>query len=202
MSAGASLAGAVLAGALAPASLAAQESLPALSFLDIEAGAPVEAVRARIRAADGSFNCDTSRNDPRVTDCRGSFTADDGAGVEVWLSAIDGTCGIITLSTPLDNDLLQSWRSELVQRYGQVGARAQGPQWTEEWVRRGQMLRIVWRIDGGQKRISVSLVDGRTLDGWRPTAAARPAAPSRRGARASSPPRDSAQSLEPPLSRP
>lgn len=190
-------------GLCTPGLLAAQddEALLPLTFLDVAAGASVEEVRARVRAADGAFACNTSRNDSRVQDCRGSFTADDGASVEIWLSAINGTCGVVTLSAPLDSSLLDTWRADVRERYGQVGARAQGPQWTEEWIRAGQMLRITWRVDGAQKRVSVSLVDGRTLDNWSPPAASR-RSPTPRAGRASSPPRDSAQSLEPPLSRP
>jgi len=185
-----------------PATVVAQspELLP-LTFLEVAAGASVDEVAARVRAADGRFSCGTSKTDKRVQDCRGSFTADDGAAVEVWLSAIDGTCGIVTLSAPLDAALLDAWRTDARARYGQVGARAQGPQWTEEWIRRGQMLRITWRTDGSQKRVSVSLVDGRTLDRWQPTLRAKPAA-TRKAEPANSPRTDSAQSLEPPLSRP
>ena len=51
-------------------------------------------------------------------------------------------------------------------QYGQVGARAQGTQWMMQWVRRGRMLRLTWRQERGDKVASVSLVDGRVLDGW------------------------------------
>jgi hypothetical protein len=35
-----------------------------------------------------------------------------------------------------------------------------------QWVRRGRMLRLTWRMERGQKVASVSLVDGRVLDDW------------------------------------
>jgi hypothetical protein len=36
----------------------------------------------------------------------------------------------------------------------------------QQWVRRGRMLRLTWRLERGEKVASVSLVDGRVLDGW------------------------------------
>ena len=47
-----------------------------------------------------------------------------------------------------------------------------------QWVRRGRMLRLTWRKERGDKVASVSLVDGRVLDGWgrdRARSVARPA---------------------------
>jgi len=35
-----------------------------------------------------------------------------------------------------------------------------------QWVRRGRMLRLTWRLEGTGKVASVSLVDGRVLDNW------------------------------------
>ena len=35
-----------------------------------------------------------------------------------------------------------------------------------QWVRRGRMLRLTWRTERGERTASVSLVDGRVLDGW------------------------------------
>jgi hypothetical protein len=35
-----------------------------------------------------------------------------------------------------------------------------------QWVRRGRMIRLTWRLERGEKIVSVSLVDGHVLDGW------------------------------------
>lgn len=147
---------------------AAQETAPALSplaFLGFRAGIPVDSIASAVKAAGGGLVCRKATVDPRVRDCR-AVIAEGDAPVELWLSAIDGTVAIMTLSTALESNRLDDWRRDLETRYGQVNARAQGPQWMLQWVRRGQMLRLTWRIDGGQKRVSVSLVDGPILDGW------------------------------------
>jgi hypothetical protein len=42
----------------------------------------------------------------------------------------------------------------------------QGTQRMLQWVRRGRMIRLTWRMEGGAQVASVSLVDGRVLDNW------------------------------------
>jgi hypothetical protein len=86
--------------------------------------------------------------------------------VDLWLSAIDSATGVLTLSSPLSGVELDAWRSGLEGAFGVVDASVQGTQWMLQWVRRGQMLRLTWRIDNGAKVASVSLVDGHVLDEW------------------------------------
>jgi hypothetical protein len=98
--------------------------------------------------------------------------------VDVWVSAIDSAAGVITLSTLVAPDQLDRLRQDLQDRYGQVGQKVQGTQRMLQWVRRGRMLRLTWRRERSGKVASVSLVDGRVLDGWgrvrRPIPATRP----------------------------
>jgi hypothetical protein len=79
---------------------------------------------------------------------------------------MDSAAGVITLSAGLDSASLRSWRRELERRYGEVPAKTQGGQSMLQWVRRGRMLRLTWRTERGELTASVSLVDGRVLDGW------------------------------------
>jgi hypothetical protein len=44
--------------------------------------------------------------------------------------------------------------------------RVQGNQSMLQWVRRGRMMRLTWRLEGREKIASVSLVDGHVLDSW------------------------------------
>jgi hypothetical protein len=150
-----------------------------LSFLGITAGESLDSLTALIKADGGTLLCNASRSDPRVRDCRATYLV-EGTPIDLWLSSIDGTVAIVTLATPLDQNLLTTWRTDLETRYGRGLAKAQGPQWMLQWVRQNRMLRLVWRIDGGERRISVSLVDGPSLDGWSAphTATRRSAAPS------------------------
>jgi hypothetical protein len=72
----------------------------------------------------------------------------------------------MTLSGTLDRDQLEHWRGTLQKQYGRVGMRIQGKQSMEQWVRRGRMIRLTWRLERGTKVASVSLVDGHVLDSW------------------------------------
>lgn len=89
-----------------------------------------------------------------------------GRPLALWLSAIDSVSGVLMLSSPVTGVELDSLKQGLERSYGAVNARAQGGLWMQQWVRQGRMLRLTWRIEKGEKIASVSLIDGRVLDGW------------------------------------
>jgi hypothetical protein len=157
----------LLANTSAAASPAPRDTA-ALEFHGFRAGARLEEIDARVRKLEGgSLRCEGAKADRRVTECRGTFSDPElGGTVKLWLSAIDSVAGIITISRGLDSSQLDRWKGDIVARYGQVGARAQGAQWMMQWVRRGRMLRLTWRAEKHSKTASVSLVDGRVLDAW------------------------------------
>jgi hypothetical protein len=139
-----------------------------LQFLGFRAGARLEELDAQLRRLGGqALACRRSRRDPRVTECRGSVIEPElGGAVDVWVSAIDSAAGVITISGVLDLERLEQWRDALQQRYGSVGPSVQGAQRMLQWVRRGRMLRLTWRLERTGKVTSVSLVDGKVLDEW------------------------------------
>jgi len=165
-----------------PATVAsAQPDTTALEFLGFRAGARLDELSAQLqRMGGGPLRCRRSRVDRRVMECRASLREPQlGGVVELWVSAIDSAAGVITLSGLVAPDQLDRWRQVLQDRYGRVGPRVQGAQRMLQWVRRGRMLRLTWRLEGLGKVASVSLVDGRVLDDWgrtRPSPAARPLA--------------------------
>jgi len=160
-----------LAGFARPATATPTQVAPdtsTLQFHGFRAGARLDEIDALVRRLEGGrLRCDRAKADRHVTECRGRFTDPElGGGVALWISAIDSVAGIITLRSDVAGDHLDRWRDGLVTRYGKVGARAQGTQWMMQWVRRGRMLRLTWRLERGEKVASVSLVDGRVLDAW------------------------------------
>ena len=164
-----------------PATVAsAQPDTTALEFLGFRAGARLDELSAQLRRMGGGpLRCRRSRVDRRVMECRAALREPQlgGAAVELWVSAIDSLAGVITLSGMVAPDQLDRWRQGLQDRYGRVGPRVQGTQRMLQWVRRGRMLRLTWRLEKSGKVASVSLVDGRVLDDWgraRPSPAARP----------------------------
>ena len=152
-----------------PAVAGAQTAtLPPLSFLGFEAGAPLDAVGRQVVALGGTrLRCDRARRDRAVRECRAVVVHPAfGRPLELWLSAIDSSSGVLMLSSPVSGVELDAWRADLETAFGVVDANVQGPQWMLQWVRQGRMLRLTWKIENGAKVASVSLVDGRVLDSW------------------------------------
>jgi hypothetical protein len=131
-------------------------------------GAPLQEVASTVNELDGGrLRCDRSTVDTRVNECRATLTLPQvSEPLELWLSAIDSASGVMTIAGNLAPDELDMLRAELERKYGRVGAKVQNDQWMMQWVRKGTMLRLTWRARQGAKAASLSLVDGRVLDGW------------------------------------
>jgi hypothetical protein len=163
-----------------PTVACAQPDTTALEFLGFRAGARVDELNAQLRRMGGTpLRCHRSKVDRRVMECRAALSEPDlGGRVELWVSTIDSAAGVITLSGMVAPGQLDRWRQALQERYGRVGPKVQGTQRMLQWVRRGRMLRLTWRLERSGKMASVSLVDGRVLDDWGrargPSPAARP----------------------------
>jgi hypothetical protein len=139
-----------------------------LQFLGFRAGAPLEELTRQLRSVGGGpLRCRRSRADRRISDCRGVIRSSyDERSIELWISAVDSLAGVMTLSGRVDSTQLEVWQRTLEERYGLVGLRKQGGQSMLQWVRRGRMIRLTWRLERGEQVASVSLVDGHVLDGW------------------------------------
>jgi hypothetical protein len=143
----------------------AQDTTP-LAFLGIRAGVPLGELSVELRRRHGHLRCRRSKSDAMVRECRGILPDSVAGELAVWVSTIDSTAGVVTLSAPLSATALGLWQDDLSQRYGKVKAVAQGAQRMMQWVRRGRMLRLTWRAEKTGTTASVSLVDGRVLDRW------------------------------------
>jgi hypothetical protein len=139
-----------------------------LEFLGFRAGAGLGELAAHLQGQGApQLRCWQSRTDPRVHECRASLSHQEfGGKVTLWISAIDSLAGVMMLSAAVETDQLARWRAVLEEKYGRVGTKVQGTQSMLQWVRRGRMLRLTWRAERGRRVASVSLVDGRVLDGW------------------------------------
>jgi hypothetical protein len=169
---------------LAPTLLGANAATTApdtagLQFLGFRVGAGLDELQLHLRGIGGSrMRCRQSRVDRRVSECRAVLKDRESGGlVELWVSAMDSLAGVITLSGVVAPRQLERWRETLEGSYGRVGARIQGTQSMLQWVRRGRMIRLTWRLERGVKVASVSLVDGHVLDGWGRSGSAASARP-------------------------
>ena len=158
---------AIPARAATPSPVAADTA--ALEFHGFRAGAHLSELQALVRSLDGgALRCERAKADRRVSECRATLDDAPGLGgpVTLWVSAVDSVASVITVSGDVAPDQLDRWRGAVERRYGRVDASVQGSQWMMQWVRRGRMLRLTWRIERGERVASVSLVDGRVLDRW------------------------------------
>src|SRR5689334_7774603 len=140
----------------------------ALEFRGFRAGATLDELDRVVRSASGGrLGCKRAKADTHVMECRGTVNDPElGGTLKLWVSAMDSVAGVITLSSDVTAEQLDRWRQAIEQRYGTVDAQVKGTQRMMQWVRRGRMLRLTWRIANGQKTASVSLVDGPVLDTW------------------------------------
>jgi hypothetical protein len=139
-----------------------------LQFFGFHAGARLDELSERLhRLGGGSLRCKRARTDGRVSECHAVLSDPElGGKVSLWVSAIDSVAGVMTLSAVVAPAQLDRWRYALQDRYGHVGTKVQGTQSMLQWVRRGRMIRLTWRLEAGGKIASVSLVDGHVLDDW------------------------------------
>ncbi|HEY9014866.1 MAG TPA: hypothetical protein VIM84_07375 [Gemmatimonadales bacterium] len=162
------LAGLLLLPSRNPPGAAQVRDTAGLDFLGFRAGARLEELNQQLRNAGGEgLRCRQARADRRVSECRGFLRgSDEVPDIALWISAIDSVAGIMTLFGRVDSLQLDDWRTSLEHRYGRVGLRVQGSQSMLQWVRRGRMIRLTWRVERREQVASVSLVDGHVLDGW------------------------------------
>lgn len=154
-------------------SVRAQSPAP-LAFAGVSAGTTVSELRAVVAERGGTLRCTTARRDPRVRECRAVWRASvDTAPVALWLSAVDDVAGIVTVSAPATPERVARWRSALTATLGAGGESGRGAEHTIAWVRASRMLRLTWRTAPPERTVSVSLVDGPTLDRWRPAPLSR-----------------------------
>ena len=153
---------------LAPGAARAQAPADPLTVFGLRPGAPLQEVATTVNELDGGrLRCDRSAVDTRVNECRATHTLPQvSEPLELWLSAIDSVSGVVTIAGNLAPDELDMLRADLERKYGRVGAKVQNDQWMMQWVRQGTMLRLTWKARQGAKAASLSLVDGRVLDGW------------------------------------
>ncbi len=145
----------------------AQPAPADLQVLGFRPGAPlVEVERQAAAHGAGLLDCDSARRDARVRECRGTLYPDTPTPLALRAVLIEGTAAIILVTGAVPEVERVRWEHAFEAAYGRVPLRAGGPQRMLQWVRRGTMLRLVWRGNPGLPEVSVSLVDGPTLDGW------------------------------------
>jgi hypothetical protein len=137
-------------------------------FLGFRPGMARSAIDTAVHLAGAdSLQCTVSHSDPRIGECRASLpNADADRTVDLWFSTVGDTASVLTLSAALTVPRLDRWREFLEARFGAAAPRTRGPVTMLQWISDRRMLRLTWRSRGRGFDVSVSLVDGRVLDGW------------------------------------
>ncbi len=152
-----------------PGQSSTRARLPSLQFMGFRAGMTLAQVSHNVRLHRGdALRCERAPSDSLLTDCRAQLRDPmTGARLELWLSAMDSLVGVLTVAGTLSAPQLDWWSSSLTNAYGAGSESSQGTQFTRQWIRHRQMLRLTHRTpaDSGLNA-SVSLVDGPVLDGW------------------------------------
>lgn len=102
--------------------------------------------------------------EPRLEACSAEATLDGQAAV-VTVSLVDGLIGIALVSARLQAEQIADWHATLVGAYGDAAPQRRPGQESFQWIRSRQMLRLTVRREPTGLVASVSLVDGRLLDG-------------------------------------
>ena len=87
-------------------------------------------------------------------------------GMAGCASAAAPCTAIVLVSGTIPESERLRWERAFEAAYGAVPARVDGAQRMRQWIRDRTMLRLVWRGSASNPEVSVSLVDGRTLDSW------------------------------------
>ena len=128
---------------------------PGMSAADLE---------ARVEALGGEWSCKASRVDSRFSECRGHVNPNGTGEYKLTGSLVGGTTAVLLIVGDVDDVELSRWVDDLSAQYGRVSARLANTQAMWQWVRDRRMIRVTTRLERGTRVVSVSLVDGITLD--------------------------------------
>jgi hypothetical protein len=159
-----------------PAAVApAVQPLPPLSFIGFRARMSVADAEALTKAAGGSLACKPA-SDARIRECQGTFPFYGlTSPFSVLISSVNDSAAVIVLSHQRPGNVADRWASALTLDFGTPNRnREQGVQMTWEWIRRGQMLRLVERKVEDHMEVAVTLTDGPLLDSLGPAKRKRP----------------------------
>jgi hypothetical protein len=140
---------------------------PPLGFIGLRAGMPVSEARALITGARGSLSCKKT-SDARLRECTGMMPFPKlRRPFEVLVSSIRDSAAVIVLTTAMSDTDTREWVRTLAQELGPP-THKRGARESWQWVRRGQMLRVVLHRAGKQMEAAITLTHGPLLDGLGP----------------------------------
>ena len=164
----------------APIAVAMQE-LPPFSFIGFRAHMPMSEARALATQAGGSLTCKAT-TDPRLRECTGIFPFPKVIPpFKILISSVRDTAAVIVLTANVKESDAREWARALTQDFGTPNhKRDQRVSESWQWIRKGQMLRLLQHEGGGILETAVTLTDGPLLDALGPPPSLQKAPPKRK----------------------
>ena len=148
---------------------ASTQQPPPLTFFGFRAGMAMAEARSLITKLGGSLSCKKT-SDSRLRECTGSMPFPGLVRpFAVLVSSVRDSVGVMVLSTNIREGDTRAWVRALTQDFGKPNYRMdRGTRESWQWIRRGQMLRVVMQRPGVHFETAVTLTHGPLLDALGP----------------------------------
>lgn len=162
----------ILSPALTPLHAAiaiALQALPPLSFSGFQAHMPMSEARALIISRGGTLSCKPT-TDPRLRECTGAMPFPKVTPrFNVLISSVRDTAAVIVLTGNLSESDIQDWARAFTRELGTPNHKTDyrtSESW--QWIRKGQMLRLIRHKADRKVEAAITLTDGPLLDALGP----------------------------------
>jgi len=130
---------------------------------------PMREARALAISAGGSLTCKAT-TDPRLRECTGVVPLLKGIPrFQLLISSVRDTAAVIVLTASVKERDTREWARALTRDFGTPNHKGndRGSE-TWQWIRKGQMLRLIQHQSGGVLETAITLTDGPLLDALGP----------------------------------
>lgn len=146
-----------------------QQPSPPLAFVGFTAGMAIADARALIAKSGGSLTCKKT-TDSRLKECTGALPIPGHSKpLSLLISSVRDSAGVIVVTGRMTEADTRRWVRSLTTDLGapnHVLPRGGRESW--QWVRRGQMLRVIAHKAGKALETAVTLTHGPLLDALGP----------------------------------
>ncbi len=132
---------------------------------------PMSEAHSLATAAGGTLGCKAT-TDVRLRECNGSLPFPKATPrFSVLISSVRDTAAVIVLTATVKESDTREWAGTLTREFGtpiHKSKHRSSESW--QWVRKGQMLRVILHQAQGMTETAVTLTDGPLLDALGPPA--------------------------------
>jgi len=147
---------------------ASTQQPPPLTFIGFRAGMAVADARSLITKSGGWLSCKKT-TDSRLRECTGTMPFPGLVRpLSLLVSSIRDSVGVIVLSTNMSEGDARDWVRALTQDLGKPNYKDRQTRESWQWIRRGQMLRVVMQGAGVHLETAFTLTHGPLLDALGP----------------------------------